>query len=484
VGQSCGRAPRSGSKPAFRGFSIESNVTNNPERSRLLNSPRLPVLRSPAVSVSHVKADALGCLSKEVTMASSGLAIQNRSIFRKAFEISVRSINGSMRPQGAFAGATGVHRMRVSLETVVQYASRYVYVNSGSGAVPSTRFARDWKEILRWEVDRFWAVDLSGADPKIETLFQAKKSFSQEHGQRSGEHLAYGFALAFIDRLLNIHPQRVLFFAASGARADFHLPIILPDGSRAGLEARSRGYVREPKAEDITAIKAKKAPAKGAVAHPGRGLVVYFLHGAKITKSKGYGPQNQTQLFLVDPVGDAGAYSDLETQVTAVRNYLQLTERIGLHVYTQILQSALKSHKENGELRAQPQPYEPDFGRPSPTHPIRREFGGRMFVGRFFSSLVAEGITPEQARARMAGGDYGTYSFEGLAIDVLRLIALHDWAGLAAYSHYGNERPEATDALEDVRAVVFGDGFCADDLELDESHAREVHDVKVSFGLE
>jgi len=418
-------------------------------------------------------------------VASSGLAIRDRKIFQKVFEIPVRCIKGAMRPHGAFAGATALPRMRVSLETVVQYASRYVYVNSASGVAPSKRFVWDWKEILRWEIEKYWSVDLTSADPKIETLFQEKKAFSSEHGKRSGEYMAYGFALAFIDRLLRIHPQRVLFFAASGSRADFHLPIILPGGSRAGLEARSRGYLREPSTKDRTAIAGKKAPAVGAPAHPGRGLVVYFLHGTDVVDGTDYGPQNETQLFLVDPADDAGVASELETQVAAVTNYLQLTERIGLHVYSKILQSALRTYEAFGELRADGDPYEPDFTHASPgAHPIRREYGGRWFVGRYFSSLVAEGITREQARLRMASGDYGTYSFEGLAIAVLRLIAVHDWSGLAAYSHYDDHGAEVADRFEEIRAVVFGDGFCSDDLELDESHEKEVHDVRVSFNLD
>jgi hypothetical protein len=103
-----------------------------------------------------------------------------------------------------------------------------------------------------------------------------------------------------------------------------------------------------------------------------------------------------------------------------------------------------------------------------------------MFVGRFFSSLVAEGISLQQAQARMDAGDFGTYSFEGLAIEVLRLIALHDWAALAAYSHFGDALRSDVTALEE-RAIAFGDGFCADDIELDESYVREVNDVRLSF---
>lgn len=128
---------------------------------------------------------------REAAMTSSGLTIRNRSVFRSAFEIPVRCINGSMRPQGAFHKATAIAGMRVSLETVVQYASRYLYVNTASGSGPSARLAREWKEILRWEVDTFWRLNLSGSHPQMETLFQATKAFSHEHGQRCGEYLAW-----------------------------------------------------------------------------------------------------------------------------------------------------------------------------------------------------------------------------------------------------------------------------------------------------
>jgi len=413
-----------------------------------------------------------------------GLGIQDRTVFRRPFDIPVRCINGSLRPAGAFANATSIHNVRVSLETVVQYASRYLFVNPGGGASPSTRFARDWKEILRWEIEKFWIVDLSTTAPKIGTRFESAKAYSAEHGKRSGEYMAYGFALAFIDRLLRIHPQRVLFFAASEARADFHLPIILPDGKRAGLEARSRGYFREPGADDVAAIWGKKSPSKVGVIRPGRGLVVYLLHGLGTTKSRDYGTQNQTQLFLVDPIDDSGAASEMDAEVAAVRNYLQLTQRIGLHHYSEILEGALTNWEFRGDLRANRSPYEPDFTMRMPgVHPDSREYGGVRFIGRVFSSLLAEGITKERAIARMASGDYGFYSFEGLAVSVLRLIALQRWAELASYSHYHDHPAETAVQFEELQAVVFGDGFCSEDLELDETHEKEIEEVKRSFGI-
>jgi hypothetical protein len=318
----------------------------------------------------------------------------------------------------------------VKLDEAIQAADRHIYVQ---GRPPNPlAFVEDWINVLRWEVNNLW--DVRPAENCY--LRDRTRNLTHEHYKRSGEILAEGLAIAFLENRLKLPRQRFFFINGGGTRPDLvvqlkprHCSALLHDRLRFMVEVRSRQHMSNLSAEDRKELKKKKAsPGMAGV------LAIYCCYGEGEHRNK----SARTRIHLADPPGnDLPKVSEAEVGEIAIHHYLRITSQIGLWAHRDHLYRA-------AEARGIDAPSFTRAGLRAIHIGIRRSEGGEWFRGREFNELVfLASLTPssiaerdsirDRVRRRVNAGELGAMVFRGLNERVLRLIEASDWLGLAEY---------------------------------------------------
>lgn len=318
----------------------------------------------------------------------------------------------------------------VTLDQAIQAADRHVYVQ---GQPPNpVAFVEDWINLLRWEVSTLWEV--RAADSSY--LRDVGRNLTHEHYKRSGEVLAEGLAIVFLEERLGIPRQRFFFVNGSGLRPDFvvklkprHCRALLHNRLRFMLEVRSRSNMRSLSARDRRELAGKKTLRRAAGV-----LAVYACYG----DGRHRDGTARTRLHLADPPGDEGREaSDGEVSEIVIHHYLRITSQLGLWHHRDHLLRAAKNI--DGELQ--------NFSRSNQqTIPsiVRRKAGNQTYQGREFNELIAlashspataaeHDSIRERIKRRVSAGEFGGMVFRGLNETVLRFIEESSWLKLAEY---------------------------------------------------
>lgn len=318
----------------------------------------------------------------------------------------------------------------VTLDRAIQAADRHVYVQ---GEPPNPlSFVEDWINLLRWEVSNLWEVQAAQSC----YLRDRSRNLTHEHYKRSGEILAEGMAIAFLEDRLGVPRQRFFFVNGNKARPDFvvklkarHRTALLVNRLRFMVEVRSRSRMRNLTAADRKELAKKKAAAGAAGV-----LAVYCCYGAGKHKDG----TARTRFHLADPPANGGREAtDSEVAEIVIHHYLRITSQLGLWRHRDHLLRVVRATGATAPLFPQVDPRAVQFG-------VRRRNGGQTYRGREFNELlelasrrpttVAErDATQDRIRRRVAAGEFGAMVFRGLNEEVLRLIEESDWLRLAEY---------------------------------------------------
>jgi hypothetical protein len=355
------------------------------------------------------------------------------------------------------------------LQDVVVAASRFLFVRSDPSAPPSN-MVQEWQAILAWEIEHFWDVDISTSS--LESTYAATGIFTTEHSTRSGEHLAAGIALLYVDQLPWMNVAACEFFQGSGARPDFVLPISLENNKLVGLEARCRAYTASLDEEtEVKPIEAKKDHPDfdemlAVYWHYGRPLV----RGSSVTKHK-----SRTRLLVLDPRGEGRVQPESRRKLTILKNYLRICAEIGLWFYRDRIGAAIKAVELSVPL---PDPADRAFVLHWPYyHPQTERFGDSDYVGRQFSTALAAaaGTRQGQRRELLQSEGLGSYGFVGINAEILRAINDGDWDALFGFrdrlAHSGAAGP----------ATILSDGYCTRWRPITDPESREASDVRSSM---
>ncbi len=303
------------------------------------------------------------------------------------------------------------------------------------------QMVRDWVNVLRWEVSTYWE---SPRGHWYDVRPNPPTWFSAEHPKRSGELLAHGIAILFLERRLRVARSRFFFLEGADARPDFLVrlqrsaqrAVLLTDRSKMGLEVRSRYRVRQVPTTDKPKLLKKKQAMTNTVA-------VYCAYGAP-TEKRG---SARTKIVLADPPGEGRPAEDAEVAEIIFGHYLGVAGRLGLWDARDALDILLGRLAAGGDLPA-PQPLGP--GRP-------RAFGlpietvqGVRYVGRFFSELLVRRdqglLSPSDRDVALKTGRFGRVFFAGIREDLLRAVVAVD---LAAVEGFFDDRALRKDQVDE-----------------------------------
>ena len=201
----------------------------------------------------------------------------------------------------------------------------------------------DWINIQRWETQHFWEVG-----PHSCRLYQNQQTqVTSEHRLRSGELLAEGLAILFLEKRLKWGRQNFFFYEGAGARPDFIFNLspnrrfgVAWQRRRYGLEARLAQTQLNLWAQDITDLTAKKAapipttPISGVIA-------IYCFYGRGNHSDQNTTPC--TRLHLADPEEEGAPMTDDEIAEIIIHHYLGATSRAGLWGYRDRLRKLAKT---------------------------------------------------------------------------------------------------------------------------------------------
>jgi hypothetical protein len=268
---------------------------------------------------------------------------------------------------------------------------------------------------------------------------------SEAYGQIT-ERLSYGVALAFLEKALGVQATRFSFITGTGTRADFAAPVMVPwlnklkltvlnpTGIRIQLEVKGRATNAgaQDHSHDLILNLAKKcnsAPGDLFVA-----IMVNIPEDAATAnwrpKIQVYDPGEPTELPFNEQVGAVLA----QVLFQAHRFGLWRTLKLGLEEPWARYLGRLSAEEEHVRQEAPARSTEIE-GRL-----IQREFNGRQYRGRFFSTdlelLGSPGnrlISEDEAHFRLEREQWRQKWFRGLDIALASIIEAKDPRGLLAY---------------------------------------------------
>ena len=353
-----------------------------------------------------------------------------------------------------------------TLDQAIQAADRHVYVH-GQPRNPLS-FVEDWINLLRWEVNNLWEVQAA------QSCYQRNRgrNLTHEHYKRSGEILAEGVAIAFLEDRLRVPRQRFFFVNGSDARPDFvvklkarHRTALLLNRMRFMLEVRSRSGMRNLTAADRSELANKKT-AMGAAGV----LAVYCCYGAGSHRDG----TSRTRIHLADPPGDeTREVSDADVSGTTIHHYLRITSQLGLWRHRDHLLRVAQAREDTKVRFPKLESHFIEFGvgRPEDGQTYRgREFNDLLELASSEPKTLAErDATRERIRRRVNAGEFGAMVFRGLNEDVLRMIEDSDWLRLADYrdpatTEHSVDRWIRTDGLFRSEVAIGADSALARDL--------------------
>ena len=323
-----------------------------------------------------------------------------------------------------------------NFEDAIQATERHVYIQDEP---PNPiAFVEGWLNLLRWEMSYLWKIDKT-----TNRYFHNKDlCLTPEHYKRSGELIAEGIAVIYLEEKLKVPRQRFFFYKGSGARPDYivnlstrHKRALLYRGNKLGIEVRSReGVCRKIPATDRKDLRKKKT-------NPGVGgtLAVYCYYGNGSHRDG----TSKTRIQLADPPGENTAATELDIAGTVVNHYLTTTSHIGLWDHRNHLKRSA-AIIQRGEL--------PTIRMDSNSNKIgrgcRKVFRNVEYRGREFNELVAmaqqdftsveeKRATRDEIARRFDYKAYGDVVFRGINTKVLELIEQNRWFELSDFKEQG-----------------------------------------------
>ena len=312
-------------------------------------------------------------------------------------------------------------------EQVLSAAERHVFIE-GEPDNPID-LVEDWITALKWEMDAFWIIS-SHANTYYPKDKRHGISLTGEHWKRSGEYIAEGIAIAFLEARLGLSRARFAFYSPRDMkpRPDFiltpqpsdRLMVLYPGQASLGVEIRSRSRWNSIHKSDHLDLNDKKTRFGRT-----NQLSVYCSYGERSGRYAG------CRLILGDPPGDGVIFEAEDVRNVAIRSYLDVCRRIGLWSYARVLQARLRGQ----ELNLEPGP---DVATGAVRLVSRLAPNGSRYRGREFATFYSDAVndieaTEERVNIRAQSGDLGTIVFRGVNTDVLDLIESQDWDGLVRF---------------------------------------------------
>jgi hypothetical protein len=326
-----------------------------------------------------------------------------------------------------------------TLDDAIAAGDRFLAIH---GQPPNpAQVVSDWLNMLRWEFSTYWE---SPGGNWYDVRQGGPVAFSSEHPKRSGELLAHGVAILFLERRLRIARSRFFFLDGATARPDFMVrlqrsaqrTVLLRDRHRMGLEVRSRYRVQKVPCGDVAKLQQKKLALANTVA-------VYCAYGAPTEVRN----EQRTRILLADPDGEGEVAEGPEVARIIFGHYVGVTARLGVWDVRTALEEMLAALNAGGPM---PEP-RPRPARRGVVRVLNREvIGGRTYEGRFFSELLvrhAQGLLSDEERNLLIRtGRLGRVFFAGIRQDVLELLESFDLRALEGFfddaalgEHGGNE---------------------------------------------
>ena len=331
-----------------------------------------------------------------------------------------------------------------TMDQAINTAERHMYIfDSGisSWLTNPVKMVNDWVNLVRWEVSTFWKVYRESGD-EIAHTDSRQVHYTHEHPKRSGEVLAEGIALLFLENRMDCPPQCFWFYKGSKARPDFIFDTsfrgigMMMSGSHFGVEARCRKSQANLYAADEEDLLRKKQSNSNMSYIIG----IYLFYGEGHHKRK---LKRRTRLHLADPGGEGRPMSDSERAWVIINHYLGVASRLGLWDHRDYLLSCLQD-TARGKVPETPLEDVRDLDSADPKVPLDVEQKWRDFVGTDFNTLVEEAKGAEldrlesiaghkRVQAQLDGGYLGYNVFRGIRKSVLRMIERGEWRKLEEY---------------------------------------------------
>lgn len=311
-------------------------------------------------------------------------------------------------------------------EQVLGAAERHVFID-GEPDNPID-LVEDWVTALKWEMDAFWIIN------SLNNTYYPKDhrhgiSLTGEHWKRSGEYIAEGIAIAFLEARLGVSRARFGFYSPRDKkpRPDFimtpqpsdRLMVLFPGQPALGVEIRSRSRWNRIHKSDHQELNDKKTRFGKT-----NQLSVYCSYGERSGRFKG------CRLILGDPPGDGVVFELQAVRQVVAHAYLDACRRIGLWAYARVIAAWLRG--EDVTLEGGP-----DVAKGS-VRLESRTVAGERYRGREFATFYSDAmndpeVTAESLHRREGSGDMGSLIFRGLNLRALDLIESHDWNGLVEF---------------------------------------------------
>ncbi len=374
-----------------------------------------------------------------------------------------------------------------TMDDAISTAERHMFIldpNATSLQLNPVKLVQDWVNLVRWEVSTFWNT-YPGTPDEIAHTDNVHVHYTHEHPKRSGEVLAEGLALLFLQDRMNIPPQCFWFYKGGKARPDFIFDTtfrgagVMWNGSQFGVEARCRKSQANLYDIDEKDLHKKKVnnPQLSAV------LGVYFFYG------RGSHPRNlepMTRIHLADPQQEGLPLTNTQRAWVIINHYLGATSRIGMWEHRDHLATCLHqaAHGVYPDQRMNLDDRRIQRTVPQPG----REPGDRHdFRGRHFNSLLAAAsVSPKSQdetkiirktiQLRLNSGDLGQHVFRGIRRDVLSLIENCQWGELENYRD-----PDA--GGHSPGEAITADGYLVQQSPITDRSSEEARDVIKQLGL-
>lgn len=365
-----------------------------------------------------------------------------------------------------------------TLDQAIVTAERHMFILDPASKVINlnpSKLVSDWVNLLRWEVGAFWQV-IRGSPDQITT----KAQFTHEHPKRSGEMLAEGISLLFLEDRMKYPPQCFWFYKGAKARPDFIFDSTFRgmggmwNGSQFGVEARCRSSQANLHGVDEDDLQAKKA------ANPNLSCVlgVYFFHGQGPHASNS---APMTRIHLADPEGQGRSMHDYERAWVIINHYLGVVSRIGMWEHRDHLSQCLHDAASGLYPKRHLSPQDPKAIRRVVHGPLGWPRDKKNFVGRHFNTLLEMAcerpadqheyrLIRQRVQAALDSGSFGYHVFRGLRKDVVAFLADAKWRELEQY------RDKDT-GIHDHGVTITADGVLVQRMLVTDRTTQEAQDV-------
>lgn len=329
---------------------------------------------------------------------------------------------------------------------------------------------------LRNSIQRLWHFDSTKR-----VIDRTQLNLTSEHYKRSGELLAQGLALVFIEKRLNIPRQRFFFYEGTKARPDFigrvkryHKRALLLEGRRFAIEARLRNSKPNIYGDDRAKILDKKKGMTKTAAGLASAIGVYLFYGDGYFSRK---KRPHTRLHICDPQWGGGEYEESDLALTTIHHYLRATSRVGLWDHRDHLISAAKAPSLQKVANSISMPQKIMRGE-------IETFNGHKYRGRWFHGLIEDRFKKPETlqernaikstiRQRIENEDYGYRTFYGIRESVLSMIENCSWQEIFNFMD---------DSTSEERTFISSDGFVRHLAPID-PYSKESLDLRKSLGL-